>query len=85
MLKQLELEDSQFSMVNLTVEEGFSLVLACDTTPEVIPELQLPPAAVGNGRTLDVPLRQRCSVWVVPVHSTDLSARVEAVYFGTPP
>ncbi|KAF4752741.1 hypothetical protein FOZ63_033328 [Perkinsus olseni] len=86
-MKQLDLCNTRYAMVNLTVDEGYSLVVGCDIIPEVSSEL-LPYAAVGNGRSVDVPLKQECKVWVVPRQSpetnngTDLTTSVKAVYFG---
>ncbi|KAF4689020.1 hypothetical protein FOZ60_002121 [Perkinsus olseni] len=86
-MKQLDLCDTRYAMANLTVDEGYSLVVGCDIIPEVSSEL-LPYAAVGNGRSVDVPLKQECKVWVVPQQSpetnngTDLTTSVKAVYFG---
>ncbi|KAF4684611.1 hypothetical protein FOZ62_016883 [Perkinsus olseni] len=86
-MQQLNLCYTRYAMVNLTVEEGYSLVVGCDIIPEVFSEL-LPYAAVGNGRSVDVPLKQECKVWVVPRQSpetnngTDLTTSVKTVYFG---
>ncbi|KAF4674807.1 hypothetical protein FOL47_008685 [Perkinsus chesapeaki] len=56
-MNQLDLACDKYSMVHLSVYDGYSLVVGCDIIPSVRPEI-LPYAAVGNGRTVDVPLKQ---------------------------